>query len=152
MVVFDDMFGLVDRGTPGVRGGAVVENISDEIACLDRLGERCFQTAPLGDEDESVEQSIRDLRRSDISDAADQLSYARQDRSDAWGLMRDHMYDMSLESRHELTDRLKWQRLSNVRADVLFPLECRLSAHAPCWKVIEDGANKRAARGFGDDE
>jgi hypothetical protein len=89
---------------------------------------------------------MRDLRRSTVPDAGDQLAYARTDRSSAWSLTCDHMLEMSMESRHELMDRLKWQRLSNVRADVLFPLECRLAAHAPCWKVIEEGARKRDAR------
>lgn len=134
---YDERFGLVHRGTPGVRGGAVVRDVDAEIAVLSGFADRAWMTL---DEREELAALVR-LRGMD----SDQLFYAREERA-GWlegAVIAERVVE---EERRDILARMKWQKLSGIRNDVLWPLEAKLSALAPWRWVIQHGQRKRDER------
>lgn len=136
-MIYDDRFGLVDRGTRGMRGGAVVCDLRTELEVLGTWSDRAWM--PL-DEREELEAVAR-LRSGD----SDQLFYARQQRAE-WLINADAAEQFAQEERQSILERMRWQKLSGIRNDVLWPLEAKLAALAPWRAVIEEGQAKRDAR------
>ena len=122
MVVFDDMFGLVDRGTPGVRSGAVVENIAGEVAWF-----------------ESWSQAHRD---------DETLTMTREERAHDYAVTVSAWEQFSARERADLKTDLSHSDRNNyfLRRCALRDLEWKLAVLAPCYAVVAAGHAKRLAR------
>jgi hypothetical protein len=122
MVVFDDMYGLVDRGTPGVRSGAVVAEVAREVAGL-----------------ESWSRAHRD---------DETLTMTREERAHDYAVTVGAWEQFSARERADLKSDLSHSDRNNyfLRSCALRDLEWRLAVLAPCYAVVAAGHAKRLSR------
>lgn len=139
MVVFGEMFGLVDRGTPGARGGAVVADVWSERFALDRIMRRAHNDS-WGDR---WAQDQNFMRLHHTTEGASRIM-----RHEEWCEVEQPQHEQIGERNNSLALHfLRRNKPVSARSEMARSCNARLAALAPCYAVVAAGHAKRLARG-----
>lgn len=144
-MIYDDQHGWVDRGTKGVRGGAVVRDVWAERFALDLMMRHAHSSA-LGGWRELDERLMRDH----LAARQDGRRRPRVMRYEEWCEVQQAQHSDVGERINSLgLHFLRRGDIHRARREMARSCHARLASLAPCYAVVADGRRKRIERALG---